>query len=425
MKSLLDILVYLCADVMLLNSLYRLYGIYFDRSGVDRRLEYLVYGVCWLANSLNNQLVGIPMVNALGTSASLLVLTFLYPGRFSQKLVRALGLTCLLMLCEVPVYGLLTALRVSPEANAQIGSLLAQLLLFLISLVLKQGHTPRTSPQISRLYWAAILALPSGTMFLLLLLCREYARLGGVVLLLISCVLFPLNLLTFYVLDRLEEYSAAYYEAELLARQNRAYQAEFELMRQSERQISVLRHDMKNHLAVLREYAAQGRLDKLEQYLNTFDQKLTRPGFVHTGNPDIDSILNYKLGQAEAAGARLELDVKLPEGFTADAFDLNVILGNLLDNAVEALAKSQEKLLFFSLRVDRGVFFLNIINSYDGVTLQTQGRDGPVYRSRKGGANHGLGLSIVQRIVEQYHGQLRIDSTKSVFKVETILYLEK
>lgn len=88
-----------------------------------------------------------------------------------------------------------------------------------------------------------------------------------------------MNLLTFYVLDRLEEYSAAYYEAELLARQNRAYQAEFELMRQSERQISALRHDMKNHLAVLREYAAQGRLDKLEQYLNTFDQKLTRADF--------------------------------------------------------------------------------------------------------------------------------------------------
>lgn len=103
MRTLLDMLVYLCADVMLLNSLYRLYGIYFDRSGVDRRLEYLVYGMCWLANSLNNQLVGIPMVNALGTSPSLLALTVLYPGKFSQKLVPALGLTCLLMLCEVPI----------------------------------------------------------------------------------------------------------------------------------------------------------------------------------------------------------------------------------------------------------------------------------------------------------------------------------
>ena len=124
--------------------------------------------------------------------------------------MRVLGLICLLMLCEVPVYGLLTALRIPVAANIQVGSLLSQLFLFLISLVLKQDHAPRISPQVSRLYWAAILALPCGTILLLLLLCRKYARLDGIVILLIACILFPLNLLTFYVLDRLEEYSAAY-----------------------------------------------------------------------------------------------------------------------------------------------------------------------------------------------------------------------
>lgn len=425
MKGVLDAFIFLCSDVMMLNSLYRLYGIYFDRTGVDRRKEYLAFGVCWLANSLNNLLIGTPVCNALGTSVSLLALTFLYPGKFSGKLVRVLGLICLLMLCEVPIYGLLSALGVPVESNIQVGMLLSQLFLFLISLVLRQGHAPRTSPQLSRLYWAAILALPFGTMLLLLLLCRDYARLGGMVLLLIACILFPLNLLTFYVLDRLEEYSAAYYEKELLTRQNRAYRAEFELMRQSERQISALRHDMKNHLAALREYAARGRLDKVEQYLNAFDRNLTRPGIVHTGNPDIDSILNYKLEQAQAAGARLELDVALPEGFTADAFDLNVILGNLLDNAVEALAGSQDKWLALSLKADRGVFFLKIANRYDGVTLQTNTPDGPVYHSRKRGEGHGLGLSIVRRIVEQYHGRLQIDSAGTVFTVEAILYLEE
>lgn len=425
MKTALGALIYLCADLMLLNSLYRLYGIYFDRSGVSRWKEYLAYGLCWLANSLNNQLVGTPILNAVGTGISLLVLSFLYPGTFSRRLVRALGISCLLMLCEVPIYGLLTALQIPVEANIQVGSLLSQLLLFFISLILKQSHTSRTSPQISRLYWAAILALPLGTILLLLFLCREYERLGGVVILLISCILFPLNLLTFYVLDRLEEYSAPYYETQLLIRQNRAYQAEFELMRQSERQISSLRHDMKNHLAALREYAAQGRLDKAREYLNAFDQKLTRPGFVHTGNPDIDSILNYKLGQAEEAGARLELDIALPEDFTANAFDLNVILGNLLDNAVEGLAGSGDKRLALSLKADRGVFFLKLANSYDGVTLQTDSPDGPIFRSRKTGQGHGLGLSIVQRVVEQYHGQLRIDSAETVFTVEAILYLEE
>ena len=332
---------------------------------------------------------------------------------------------CLFMLCEAPVYGLMMIFQVPQEANMLAGTPIAQLILFLLSLALKQRHTPQMPPHISRLYWLAILAIPCGTLLLVLMICREYERLGGMVILLISCVLLALNLLTFYVLDRLEEYSVAYYEKRLLARQNRAYRAEFDLMRQWERQASALRHDMKNHLAVLREYAAQGNIQELERYLDAFDQKLIRPGLIHTGNPDIDSILNYKLGQAEDAGARLELDIKLPEGFTADAFDLNVILGNLLDNAVEALPGSGDKWIAVSLRADRGVFFLRIANGYDGMTVQINGPNGPVYRSRKKGEGHGQGLGIVRRIVDKYHGELQIESAQTVFTVEAILYLEE
>lgn len=425
MTGFLYFLTYLCSSTMRLSAVYRLFGVYFDRSEVDRWREYLTYGGFWLINTVNNLLIGIPVFNAIGTILTLFGLTLLYPGKFLGKFVRALGLLCLFMLCEAPVYGLMMVFQVPQDANMLAGTPITQLILFLISLALKQKHTPRMSPRISRLYWLAILAIPCGTLLLVLMICREYERLGGVVILLISCILLVLNLLTFYVLDRLEEYSSAYYEKELLTRQNRAYRAEFDLMRQSEQQTSALRHDMKNHLAVLREYAAQGQTKELEQYLDTFDQKLIRPGFVHTGNPDIDSILNYKLGHAEEAEARLELDIKLPEGFTANAFDFNVLLGNLLDNAVEALPGNGDRWIALSLRVDQGIFFLKISNTYDGIIFCTEGPDGPIYRSRKKGEGHGLGLGIVRRIVDKYHGELQIGSAGKIFTVEAILYLEE
>ena len=69
---------------------------------------------------------------------------------------------------------------------------------------------------------------------------------------------------------------AANRQVELLARQNRAYQAEFELMRQSEEQVSALRHDMKNHLAVLREYAARGQEEELVRYLDRCLEKVRK-----------------------------------------------------------------------------------------------------------------------------------------------------
>ena len=215
------------------------------------------------------------------------------------------------------------------------------------------------------------------------------------------------------------------YERELLEQQNRAYRAEFGRLRQSEQQVRALRHDLKNHLAILEAYAARGQTEELVRYLKRLDQQLARPGFVHTGNLELDSILNYKLDRAKRAGATLELDVRLPERFLVDAFDLNVILSNLLDNAVEGLEKSETKRLALSLAANRGVLFLNIVNSYDGVVLQADGPDGPVYRSRKGEQGHGLGLSIVRRAVEKYHGELHIDSAGTAFSVEAVLYLER
>ena len=101
MRALLDALIFLCSDMIMLNSLYRLYGIYFDRSVVNRRKEYLAYGAYWLIHFLNYDLVGLSLFHALGTGVSLLALAFLYPGRFSGMLVRVFSLICLLTLCEV------------------------------------------------------------------------------------------------------------------------------------------------------------------------------------------------------------------------------------------------------------------------------------------------------------------------------------
>lgn len=243
----------------------------------------------------------------------------------------------------------------------------------------------------------------------------------------IRAVLSPiLSIIKTFLCDRLDlarRMVQLSHERELLLQQNQAYRAEFDRIRQSERQLCALRHDMKNHLAILRAYAALGQMEKLEQYLARLGQPLTRSGFVHTGNLEIDSILNYKLDQAERAGARLELDVRLPEGFSADMFDLTIILGNLLDNALEGLKKSRAKELFLYLTVDRGVLSLKIVNSYDGVVLRPDTSNDSVYRSRKQGKGHGLGLPSVRRMVDKYHGELHIDSAERMFSVEAVLYL--
>ena len=119
------------------------------------------------------------------------------------------------------------------------------------------------------------------------------------------------------------------------------------------------------------------------------------------------------VGQAAqgTASARLTLDIRLPEDFTADAFDWNIILGSLLDHAVEALEKSREKRLSLSLRVDRGIFYLKMAYSDDGPAPQSEGANG-------------LGGSLVQRAIDKYHGTLDVDHAGQICTVKVMLYLE-
>ena len=111
MPDILSFVVHLCCDLMLLNSIYRMLGLFCDRSKVDRRVEYLVYGVVWLLSSLSNILLGIPMVNILTTLAALLALSFfLYPGWSFYKLACTLGVLMAAAIMTVLSYGILGGL---------------------------------------------------------------------------------------------------------------------------------------------------------------------------------------------------------------------------------------------------------------------------------------------------------------------------
>lgn len=146
--------------------------------------------------------------------------------------------------------------------------------------------------------------------------------------------------------------------------------------------------------------------------------------YASSGNPDFDSILNYKLSAASAVGAKIELDMAIPTHLPIEAFDINVILGNLLDNANEALAQSEVKELNVGIRYDRGMIFIHVSNTYCG-EVRKEVRDGTaIYSSTKEEPEcHGLGLSGVAAVVEKYGGSVYIDDAKGKFKVDIVLYL--
>ena len=103
------------------------------------------------------------------------------------------------------------------------------------------------------------------------------------------------------------------------------------------RQMRGWRHDYHNHIQMIKAYRALGQDDRLDAYLDELEQDLK--GFdvlIRSGNVMIDAVLNSKLSLAKSHGIAINAKAVVPQELSFPDIDLCVILGNLLDNAIEA-----------------------------------------------------------------------------------------
>lgn len=205
-------------------------------------------------------------------------------------------------------------------------------------------------------------------------------------------------------------------EKDRIALQMQMYRHQMEIMEQSQAQIRFLKHDMKNHLLHMNQLLMEQDTEKLRQYMHETTQHLAlSQEYVSSGNHDIDSLLNYKLMSAQQLGTEIVTDMRIPADTQIPAFDINVILGNLLDNALEALKECENRRMTVSMRYESGILYIVIQNTCKGA---------PPAVSVKG-AGHGLGLHSVRRTLEAYHGELKTNYENQLFTAAVMMYLNR
>jgi sensor histidine kinase regulating citrate/malate metabolism len=183
------------------------------------------------------------------------------------------------------------------------------------------------------------------------------------------------------------------------------------------------RHDYHNHIQTLKAYRAEGEDERLDQYLVELDADLTGVDrLIKSGNVMVDAILNSKLSLAKSRRIKIDAKALTPEELTISKIDLCVIIGNLLDNAMEACAALDENERFIRVYIDvkRGHLYLSVTNSSRGRAARQKGR----YISAKGGF-HGLGLLRIDRLVDKYGGYIKRRDEEGVFTSEIMLSLAK
>ena len=182
--------------------------------------------------------------------------------------------------------------------------------------------------------------------------------------------------------------------------------------------IRSVKHDMKNHMAVLqnliqKRYSRED--EEIRQYFEGMYQSVEQlDSRVHTGNAVSDAVVGSKFRYAAKKVKGIKLDAKgfmLSDAVTIKAYDMGIILNNGLDNAIEACMRMREKqpeaeayIIIRSFKA-KNMYFIEIENSFDGAVLFHKDSGLPI-STKEDKEVHGIGLKNIRKCAVKYGGDL-------------------
>ena len=250
-----------------------------------------------------------------------------------------------------------------------------------------------------------VLAIPDDTLYMWTILA---------VVLMMSVLVFNINR-QYEVEKELARLKSE--QAELLERDytavNRAYQVNARLF-----------HDLHNHIGVLRQFLTHEKYGEAVRYLDELQAPVRNlTATVWTGDETADYLINSKAAMAEEAGIRFQAQVEFPRRTNIRSVDLCAILGNLLDNAIEAARQVTDpsgRTVALTIRRIHQMLVIKVENSFASAPVR---ENGELKTTKTEGDLHGWGLKSAQTAAEKYDGMVQAGVSGEVFRaVATLSY---
>ena len=206
-------------------------------------------------------------------------------------------------------------------------------------------------------------------------------------------------------------------ENQLLGVESRRYMELREYMEQTRR----LRHDFRQHLHVISGLTEAGQLDELKHYLSQYESELSEARPTLCANPAVDALAGHYDHEARQKGVPIEWKLELPVLLPMPEADLCMILGNLLENALDAsrkLTPDQRQIRVMARMLSPAMLGIVVENRYDGVLKK---QSGILHSTKHEGI--GIGLVSIETAVRKYNGDLTVETKNNVFRANVLLNL--
>ena len=178
------------------------------------------------------------------------------------------------------------------------------------------------------------------------------------------------------------------------------------------------KHDFHHHLQMLKGQLEAGEVDRALAYIEQLDNQLMNVDtLLKTGNISLDAILSAKIAQAKVENIAVTVKANVPDALTISDLELSIIIGNLLDNAIEACRTvTGERFIRIFISMKGTMLYFSMLNAAGAKKKKT----GCLFATHKDGV-HGFGLRRAEAILEEHGGWVKYNSEDGAFTSEFLV----
>lgn len=381
----------------------------------------ILYIIGWGCTSIISLCFSSPAMNIISNVTSLFLIFLPYRIKRIKKCLAVFIIYVINALVDSVVILSLTKYIIGQPVN-QVYECVTSLILLFIAIIIERTTEPEKEITLPALNMAALLMVPVASIAYIYYLVIVVHEIKGLVIFASLTLLF-INILIFYLYHSLLKFYSARMNEQVFKQMLEVYSYQLDIAQESEERVKALRHDIKHHIIELSAMAKKNKDDDMVKYLNNMREFMLNPKeYSTTGNREIDGILNYMLQKANKTLNCVDVQINIPEDLYLNNFNICVILGNLVDNAVREASKSEEKSLTIKMQIKQAVLLIFIENSYSGNIIE---KKNGLQTTQTELAIHGIGLENVKKVVIANGGEIKIDYTSNKFCVQVLLYMSQ
>lgn len=392
---------YLLSNALHVYAMYVFITAILGKSCLSKKIEAFTY----IAYYLCNVSIYLFLDNMLLNLLSNLIPLFLIIFQYKKSIINNIFIPILIAAVGMFLDWMCTC--VAQDAALVKSNTVQSIALMIIAFLVRYFCRKDEKVFVNSVYTIALIGVSIGTMIIGIFEGPDFNTKSFV----IALILIAINILNFYLYNSYIKNIKLKLEYNSVEASNRAYKNQLEIVNESEKKIRLIKHDIKNHLCNIKNNVTNGKnkqaADYIDEILNNIEPEQE---FVKTGNSDVDCIVNYKLATAKNMGIEFSVKINLPEELKVNSFDLIVILGNLLDNAINALSTAEHKILKIDINYSVGMIVILIKNTMGNKVKRANENE------------HGYGLISVRNSLEKYRGTLQNDVIDNYYVAKAIFY---